>query len=493
MITLYAKLKHYIAQFNAVDHELYRNSIPNQQAAQFLQEQIPLLDCPDPQIEEVYYFRWWTFRKHIRQTTNGYVITEFLPDVPWSGSENAIVCPACLQIREGRWLKDADIIIRAYIRFWLQENEHVLDYSSWLPAAVWEYCRHQNDPQFAKECLPSLVLFFEKRAQRHRRKCGLYWQDDNRDGMEYSISGPGLRPTLNSYAWADAVAIAEIAQIAGNAELHAHFSHIAQDILSAMERLLWDGHFFRTIPLTQSEDLTFSSRPAVDAAHDARELIGFIPWYFSLPGQDTPSPFGLLTDPNVFYAPFGLTTADQQHPRFMENHPHECLWNGPVWPFATSQVLVAAANLLRKYPATAFSKEDYFNLLKQYAISHRLTTGDGKTVPWIDENLHPFTGRWLARDELQRFPEKVAEVGPERGKDYNHSLYCDLILSGLLGIQAENGNLTAHPLIPDDWNWFRVENLWVDGRRWKIIFDRDGSHYGEGSGLHIAQDSESLP
>lgn len=485
---MYTKLNRYISQFNENDQELYKNTISNERSEQFLREQIPLLDCPDPQLEEIYYFRWWTFRKHIRQTAGGWVITEFLPDVPWGGPENAIVCPACLQIREGRWLKDADTIIREYILFWLQEKEHVFDYSSWLPAVVWEYCRHQNDMEFARKCLPLLVSFFEKRAERHRRSCGLYWQNDNRDGMEYSISGPGLRPTMNSYVWADAMAIAEIAQAVGDFDLSQRYSQIAQEVRSAVEKLLWDGHFYKTIPLAQDEDPVFSARPVIDASHDVRELVGYIPWYFSIPGQDTPAPFALLKDSDVFYAPFGLTTAEQQHPRFLEQHPHECLWNGPVWPFATSQVLVAAANFLRQYPAADFTKEDYFHLLKQYALSHHLDTDDGRRVPWIDENLHPYTGRWLARDELlQRFPEKVAEVGPERGKDYNHSLYCDLILSGLLGIQIQNGAPTAQPLIPDDWNWFRVENLWVNGQRWQITFDRDGSHYGHGSGLVISQ------
>lgn len=480
-----AKLNDYVSKFNASDHELYRNQITNEQVTQFLQEQIPLLDCPDPQIEEIYYFRWWTFRKHIRKTKSGHVITEFLPDVPWSGPENAIVCPACLQIREGRWLKDPDGIMKDYIRFWLQDNESVLDYSAWLPAAVWEYCCHKNDMQFALECLPALVSFFKKREQRHRRSCGLYWQNDNRDGMEYSISGSGLRPTINSYVWADAMAIAQIAQMAGNLDLHRQFLQIAQDIRSSMNHLLWDGSFYKTIPLDQYTDPALPSRPAVDPAHDVRELIGFIPWYFSMPDKDTAPPFTLLTDPDVFYALFGLTTAEQGHPRFMERHPHECLWNGPVWPFATSQVLVAAANLLHQYPSTGFTKEDYFKLLRQYTDSHRLTTDDGRSIPWIDENLHPYTGRWLARDELQRFPEKITEVGPERGKDYNHSLYCDLILSGLLGIQIQDGIVTAEPLIPDHWNWFRVENLFADGRRWQITFDRDGSHYGEQCGLWI--------
>src|SRR5690606_41087738 len=52
------------------------------------------------------YFRWWTYRKHLKRTPEGYIITEFLPEVPWSGKYNTINCPAGHHFYEGRWLQD---------------------------------------------------------------------------------------------------------------------------------------------------------------------------------------------------------------------------------------------------------------------------------------------------------------------------------------------------------------------------------------------------
>ena len=61
-------------------------------------------------------------------------------------------------------------------------------------------------------------------------------------------------------------------------------------------------------------------------------------------------------DTQGFLAPYGLTTAEQRHKKFAidygENVPvkrkHECKWNGPVWPYATSMCLTALANALNK-------------------------------------------------------------------------------------------------------------------------------------------------
>ena len=72
------KLYRYVEEFNRNDEELYPNEIKNAEAYEFLKGQIPLFECPDEQFERTYYFRWWTFRKHIRHTESGYVLTEFL-------------------------------------------------------------------------------------------------------------------------------------------------------------------------------------------------------------------------------------------------------------------------------------------------------------------------------------------------------------------------------------------------------------------------------
>jgi hypothetical protein len=56
-----------------------------------VKQNIPWFDCSDKELEEIYYFRWWTFRKHLKLTPAGYIITEFLPAVPWGGKFNSII------------------------------------------------------------------------------------------------------------------------------------------------------------------------------------------------------------------------------------------------------------------------------------------------------------------------------------------------------------------------------------------------------------------
>ena len=94
------KLKQYTEKFHADDQQRYATQIGNEEAFAFLWENMPRMECPDATLEEIYYFRWWVLRKHIKRTEDGYVITEFLPQVPWSGKHNAIVAPFGHQVNE---------------------------------------------------------------------------------------------------------------------------------------------------------------------------------------------------------------------------------------------------------------------------------------------------------------------------------------------------------------------------------------------------------
>lgn len=51
----------------------------------------------------------------------------------------------------------------------------------------------------------------------------------------------------------------------------------------------------------------------------------------------------------------------------------------------------------------------------------------------------------------------------ERGKDYNHSSFCDLVISGLLGLQPQvDGSLVIEPLIPEGkWDYFALTASYV--------------------------------
>jgi len=233
---------------------------------------------------------------------------------------------------------------------------------------------------------------------------------------------------------------------------------------------------------------------------DVRELHGYTPWYFNLPdaGEGCEVAWGQLTDPNGFYAPFGPTTAEQRHPRFAVSYEgHQCQWNGPSWPLSTSVTLAALANVLNNYKQDAITKADYFEMLSIYTKSHSLTREDGRVVPWIDENLNPFTGDWIARSCLKTWKDGTwdpGKGGKERGKDYNHSSYCDLIITGLVGLRPRADDIVeVNPLLPaDTWDWFCLDSVLYHGRIITILWDKAGNKYGKGRGLSVFADGEKI-
>ena len=238
-------LKNYIERFNAEDREEYSQAFPNAEAWNFLSENIPLFECPDKEIEQTYYFRWWTFRKHLQQTPEGWVITEFLPKVPWGGKYNTINCAAGHHIREGRWLRNRTYV-EDYIRFWLRDGNWRRYYSSWLPESVWTYCTTIGDYTLAKELLPNLIRHYEYWEKAHQDINGLFWQTPCEDGMEKGFGGRGYRPTINSYMYGNALAIAQIAEQAGDSQLAGTYTNKSLGIKKLVQEKLWnpESEFF---------------------------------------------------------------------------------------------------------------------------------------------------------------------------------------------------------------------------------------------------------
>ena len=204
-----AKLKSYVSHFNSLDTETIKNYVPNAGAFTWLSANVPLFECPDSAIERIYYYRWWTFRKHLVQTPNGYVFTEFITNVKWAGEYNTVSSAVGHQIYEGRWLRNPEYI-RGYINFWLfedpkQAKPHFHAFSSWIDNAVYNFYLVNPDKPFIKHTLPALDKDYRDWEHERQLKNNLFWQYDVRDGMEESISGgrkvQNIRPTINSYVW----------------------------------------------------------------------------------------------------------------------------------------------------------------------------------------------------------------------------------------------------------------------------------------------------
>ena len=130
------KLDRYVDRFNGLYPEQIVNHVPNAGAKAFLRANVPLFECSDGDIEQTYYFRWWTYRKHIKKTPDGFVITEFLPKVGWSGKHNTISCPAGHHFYEGRWLHDPRYL-DDYSEFWFRKGGEPRRYSFWAADALY--------------------------------------------------------------------------------------------------------------------------------------------------------------------------------------------------------------------------------------------------------------------------------------------------------------------------------------------------------------------
>ncbi len=490
----------YIKEFNLTDEELFIQYLPNNQAEAFLGENIPLFNCPDQELEKTYYFRWWTFRKHIKKTPDGFVITEFLPNVSWAGKYNTINCPAAHHFYEGRWLRN-QAYLQDYAKFWFRGGGALRSYSFWAPNSILAFASVHQDKDLVVGLLPDFVQNFKEREKSNSCADGLFWQIDDRDGMEVSIGGSGKRATINSYMYGDAKAIEQIATIAGEKEIKQEYGAKADKIRSLILSKLWDkkGNFFKTLPLNSTElnglkeqrnkETFVRNSNDINKLVDARELHGYTPWYFNIPDKRHSIAWKYLLTTDGFKAPFGPTTAEQSHPGFKVVYiGHSCQWNGPSWPFSTSVTLRAMANLLHNYSQTIVSKSDYIQQLNTFSNSHRRINENGIEVCWIDENLNPFTGDWISRTMLK----SQNALPKERGKDYNHSSFCDLIISDLIGVQPSMGNrLTIDPLIPSEyWDWFCLDQVKYHNKILTIVWDQNGSKYKKGKGFSVFVDGE---
>jgi len=292
--------------------------------------------------------------------------------------------------------------------------------------------------------------------------------------MEDSISGDGYRPTINSYMYGDAIAISNIAAMAGEQQTAQQYRMEANRLRTLIENRLWNpkDEFYETVP-----------RHDASGWSGVRELIGYIPWYFDIPSPQHDAAWSYLFSREGFSGKYGPTTAERSSPRFRYKVDHECLWNGPSWPYATTQTLVALANLLNGPRQTVMNKADYFRLFNTYTHSQHIQLPDGRSIPWIDEDLDADSGEWIARDIL-----KAQHAQPRnRGRYYNHSGYADLIITGLIGLRPQEGNdIVVHPLLPPDtWSYFALDGLPYHGHLLTLVYDQTGERYHRGKGFQL--------
>ena len=103
----------------------------------------------------------------------------------------------------------------------------------------------------------------------------------------------------------------------------------------------------------------------------------------------------------------------------------------------------------------------------------------------IDEVMLPNAHIWDAHEWLKGTDYPLHCGGPDRGKDYNHSTFIDLVLRGLCGVDERTETLTVKPRVAGIWKWFKIENLTYRKRTNTVYYDEDGTVFGKGKGIII--------
>ena len=331
-----------------------------------------------------------------------WVVTEFEADVPWAGAYNTISCAAGHHLMEGRWLRNRSYL-DSYARFWLTSPagaSNARKYTFWVASAVYERSLVTGDASLLLELYPALQANYRAwvgSQLSHTHRC--LWQYADRDGQENSIGGDGCRPLLQSVMYGEAMALAAIAELAGDASGAHRFRDEARRWQRALLSLWAPARaFFMTRAV---------ARPASAPRHDwaeqqrrssralnqgrcppewregelvsSRELQGLSsPWYFgAVPAEEAAqyaASWAPLFDPTSgFAAPWGPRTAERSDPCYNYSTAHESDWQAPSWPFETSKVITGALRFLHEYPPTAhrtrgaIDARQLWALLTQYA------------------------------------------------------------------------------------------------------------------------------
>jgi hypothetical protein len=448
-------------------------------------DNIPFFECSDSTLEQVYYYRWKLYKSHIRNVGPGqFVVTEFINHVGWDRDPWCTINAASMHhIYEGRWLKD-DRFVNGYINYLFQQGGNNRRYSESVADAAWAHFLVHTDTAFLTAQLDSMIAIFNGWYDHFDSSKNLYYIPAMPDATEYTIAsidasggkdgfegGDAFRPTINSYMYGNAMAIARIAALKGDQQTSAVFAAKANEIKSLVEQNLWNDS------LQHFTDRFKVNNQFVRYWHfiRGRELAGFAPWYFNLPSST--SAFNVawkhITDTSHLLGQYGLRTNEPSYEYYFKQfvwfeNQRGSQWNGPSWPYQTSQALTAMANFLNNYQQDVVSAADYMKILRLYARQHILPSGKINLVENYDPNLGgPIVYYYWSNH-------------------YLHSTFNNLIISGLCGIRpSENDTLVINPLIDSSINYFCLSDINYHGRSLTVAYDKDGSRYKSGRGLSV--------
>ena len=446
-------------------------------------DNIPFFECSDKRIEKTYYYRWEMYKAHIRHVgSNEYVITEFITHMPWDHEPYCTINAASMHhIYEGRWLRDGRYM-NGYINNLYNNGGNNRHYSESVADASYARYLVNGDSAFLISHLDSMKESFTGWNDHWEEEKQMYYIPAMPDATEFTVAsidasggkggfegGEAFRPTINSYMYANALAISKIAAMKGDAATSNEYLDKANALRKHILQDLWNDstqHFLDRFKVNNQYVHYWNFIRNM-------ELAGMIPWYFNVPDDNPkyPSEWKHVLDTNYLRGPYGLRTNEPAYQWYMHQFIYtfgkpSSQWNGPSWPYQSSQVITGMANLLNDYQQNLVTNSDYLKLLREFTGQHYLNDSVINLVEDYDAN----TGEPI--------------VFYYWSNHYNHSSYNNLIISGLCGIRPSAGDsLEIYPLIDSSISYFALDNLNYHGHDVSVFYDRAGTKYNLGKGL----------
>ena len=458
--------------------------------AQWYLDNTPFFECSDKQIEQVYYYRWKLYKAHIRSVgPNQYVTTEFINDVSWDRDPYSTINAATMHhIYEGRWLKD-NRYMDGYINYMFQQGGNNRSYSESIADAAYARYLVNKDSAFIIMQLDSMKKSYDQWYDHFDSAKNLYYIAAMPDATEYTIAsidasggkdgfddGEAFRPTINSYMYGNAMAIAHIASMKGDEVAAKIYLQRAGALKKNVEENLWNDSL---------EHFTDRYKVSNQFVHywnfiRGRELAGMIPWYFNLPGNMPTynAAWKHVLDTSQLLGKYGLRTSEPSYQYYFKQFvfymgQRGSQWNGPSWPYQTSQVITGMANLLNNYTQDIVEPADYVKLLRLFTQQHYLPDGKIDLV----EDYDPNNGGPI--------------VYYYWSNHYNHSSYNNLVISGLCGIRpSDSDTLDINPIVDNSIKYFCLDSVLYHGHQLTVVYDKDGNKYKLGKGLIVFVDGK---
>lgn len=378
----------------------------------------------------------------------------------------------------GRWARSR-FYAQDYIRLWTRGGGNSFQYTHWIHEAILQQAKVTGDLSFATAQLDGMISMWNVWMDNvFDSQIGLFYYTPVFDAMEYSLPGyvdgdPSLqfagpntfRPSHNAYMYANALAIAEIAHIAGRSDVVQNFTNIANRLQQAFYSQLWNSSVSFFVD-------SIRRGPGQADKLSGREEVGAFPQRFGLglEPQYANGTIAGLFDTQGLLSQYGPRTLEGRNQYYTAEKPtgYCCYWQGQSWPFSTAQVVDSLASMYRSGSVNA---DQYYQYLSIYTA-----TQYKNGFPYVAESHYPEMNSWSADST-------------NHSEHYDHSTYVDNVITGLLGVVPQTNNtLMIYPIIPSNWTYFAIENLPYHGHLLTILYDQTGTKYNQGVGLTVFVD-----